>query len=315
MNTKRFLAGLTAAGMLMSGAVFAAEAQDDVMLISAPAVTEEATIVNGGAVSPVEAVIVNDIAMIPLRHVAESLGFTVTWHEDNWSIDLTQGAVFITMQIDADSYAFSRRAPQTLGAAPTLVNGATTYVPISFVTEILGGVYTNIENNLYEIVTPSHVTVAEILEDGALLVQDEVRGEVVVYITEETAIVAGDKEATVDAIEVGSELNIGYAPAMTMSIPPQTSARFIEIAAAVTEVEEETQEGVAFSGTITEIIEEMVVLGTPGEDENAIALIITEDTQLEGELEVGMEIEGLRSERATFSIPPQSVALSINIVK
>jgi len=309
-NRKRFFAALTAAGMLLTGAAFAAE--EDIMLIS-EAETETVAIVNGGAIPSVEAVIVDDVTMIPLRFVGESLGYTVNWNGENQSIDLIQGATFITMQIGTDGYAFSRQAHRPLGAAPTLVNDTTTYVPINFVTELLDGVYNKIENNIYEIITPSYVTVTEILEDGSLLVQDEARGEVLVHIAESTVITAGGKEATADSIEVGSALAIGYDAAMTMSIPPQTTARFIRVSGVA--VEEEATEGVAFSGTITEIVDDMIVLGDPAEDTEAIALIISEETQVEGELKVGATVEGLRSERATFSIPPQSAALTISVVK
>ncbi len=313
MNTKKFFTAATAAGMLLSGAAFATE--DEVMLISDPAVTEPAisTTINGGCIPSVETVIVNDVTMIPLRFVGESLGYTVNWNDENQSIDLIQGATFITMQIGTDGYAFSRQAHRPLGAAPTLVNDTTTYVPINFVSEILDGVYHELETNLYEVITPSFVTVNEVLEDGSLLVQDEARGEVLVHIAETTEITAGGQAADAEKITAGAALNIGYDAAMTMSIPPQTTARFIRISDAV--VEEETEEGVAFSGTITEITDEMIVLGDPAEDADSIALILSEDTKVEGELEVGMKVEGLRSERATFSIPPQSVALTISIVK
>ena len=311
MNTKRFFAALTAAGMLLTGAAFANE--EEIMLISEPAASEPAAHINGGCIPSVEAITIDDITMIPLRFVGENLGYTVNWNGENQSIDLIQGASFITMQIGTDGYAFSRQAHRPLGAAPTLVDDCTTYVPINFVTEMLGGVYNEVEANVYEIVTPSFVTVKEIQEDGSLLVEDEVRGEVLVLIADTTVIRAGEETATADAIKVGDALNVGYGATMTMSIPPQTTAKFIRLTDVV--VEEIEVEGVAFSGIITEITDEMIVLGNPAEDADAIALILSEETEIEGELKVGDKVEGLRSERATFSIPPQSVALTIQVVK
>lgn len=74
------------------------------------------------------------------------------------------------------------------------------------------------------------VTVVSIEEDGALLVNDTVRGEVIVFVTDETVITKGEQAATSADIEAGMELTIEYAPHMTMSIPPQTAAVSIQIA-------------------------------------------------------------------------------------
>ena len=74
------------------------------------------------------------------------------------------------------------------------------------------------------------VTVVSIEEDGALLVNDADRGEVIVYIAEETIITKGEQTATIDDIAADMEITIEYAPQMTMSIPPQTAAISIQIA-------------------------------------------------------------------------------------
>ncbi len=307
-NTKRIFAALTVTGMLLSGAAFATE--ENIMLIQEPAVTEPAPVVNGATLPVVEAVEIGGITMIPLRQVGEGLGYTVNWNGENQSIDLIKGAQFITMQIGSDSYAFSRQAPRTLGSAPVLYNDTTTYVPIEFVTEIIGGIYNQNEDKTYEIINPAIVTVTEVMEDGSLLVQDDYLGEVLVHIAD-TTVFANDAEITKDAV-----LAVGYDVAMTMSIPPQTTARFIRVE---NQVEVQETEEVAFSGTITEIDGELVTVGNPTE-EGAVRLVITEETEITGvasatDLKVGMEVKGTHSMAATFSIPPQSVAFRVEVVK
>jgi hypothetical protein len=241
---------------------------------------------------------------------------------DNLKVRYAKGAQFITMQIGNDAYAFSRQAHRSLGSAPILYNDTTTYIPINFITEILGGVYNLNEDNTYEIINPAMVTVTEVLEDGSLLVNDGYLGEVLVRIAETTTLTDGTNAVEASVIEAGMTLAVGYDVAMTMSIPPQTTARFIRVEnLPVEEVEAET---VAFTGIITEIDGELVTLGNPAEDTNAIRLVISSETVITdangnavsfSDLKVGMEVKGAHSAAATFSIPPQSVAVQVEIVK
>ncbi len=73
--------------------------------------------------------------MVPLRHIAETLGFTVTWDEDGQSAHLDDGTVNTTVTIGLDSYymassqAIGMSAPTALGQAPLLIGGDRAYVP------------------------------------------------------------------------------------------------------------------------------------------------------------------------------------------
>ncbi|MBP3361562.1 MAG: copper amine oxidase N-terminal domain-containing protein [Clostridia bacterium] len=75
--------------------------------------------------------------MIPLRAVAEGLGFDVQWNDALKSITLNGP---YSLRIGEDSYIKGRMAPITLGQAPVCVpvNGTgVTYVPAAFFTEVL----------------------------------------------------------------------------------------------------------------------------------------------------------------------------------
>ncbi len=84
-------------------------------------------------------VVVNGIQMLPVRAVAEALGYGVKWDDETKSVYVNH-AYF---SIDEDSYVIGRRAPQQLGQSPVLIAlpedaYATTYVPVEFFTDVLG---------------------------------------------------------------------------------------------------------------------------------------------------------------------------------
>lgn len=75
------------------------------------------------------------IAMIPLREIAEKLGYKLVWNSDTQSIELTKEAQWTKVTIGKDSYNFARMMIE-LGAAPELKEGKT-YVPIDFLKQVL----------------------------------------------------------------------------------------------------------------------------------------------------------------------------------
>lgn len=93
--------------------------------------------VNGERVDAVACV------MVPLRAVAEPLGFTVTW--DNGSVLVDNGVIHTRVTIGTDRYAITTSrpdlvgmsAPFSLGAAPYVLDGVT-YVPLGLFNALLG---------------------------------------------------------------------------------------------------------------------------------------------------------------------------------
>lgn len=71
--------------------------------------------------------------MVPLRAVAEALGYELTWESETMTI---RAGKAISLQIGQDNYLFARMAPIQLGTAPQLVDGLT-YVPLSFFKEVI----------------------------------------------------------------------------------------------------------------------------------------------------------------------------------
>lgn len=75
--------------------------------------------------------------MLPLRPVAEAMGFKVTWDKENYSATLTNGEIQSIVQVGFDLYTYTSvkaigmSTPFSEGAAPRLIDG-TVYVPVGY---------------------------------------------------------------------------------------------------------------------------------------------------------------------------------------
>lgn len=311
-NFKKVTATTALAAMVMTGSVFANQTEVEVAepQIITPFVTN------------VE--VINDVEMLPLRSTAEHFGYKVDWFEESQSVSLTKGAQYITFAIDTDAYSFSRTAPQPLGAAPVLFNDCTTYVPKAFFTDLLGLDCVEHTDGL-ELALPNIVSVIEITEDG-ILVADEVYGEVLVLIGEDTKITANGEEASAEAIAPEMLLNVKYSEQMTRSIPPQTTAISIELLNLPVENEEINEEIAeeekAIGSAKINSVEDGAIVVTD-EVRGEVIVFVTEETKITkdgeeisaNELKADMEITIEYAAHMTMSIPPQTSAVSIEIVK
>lgn len=336
---KTTIAGILLAGTLASGSAFAeynhdgtVNVQGDIMTISEPLVVAPMTkpiykIFVNGEMLDAPTYVEGEHIMLPLRAICESLGYQVDYDNESTMISLTRDAQFITMYPTKDEYTFSKMAPVSLGIAPCLIENRT-YVPVSFVKEILQSADCTVEQNgEIKITDPKEVennyrvvTALEDAKDGAVLVTDEILGEVLVSFQEET-IFQGIGQ---NDIKKDTEFMVEYLDnATTMSLPAQAIAKNVMSVVLYEEVfatEEAT--GVAFEGTITEVGEDFVVLTTANGE---IRLNISEETLIRhtmnrrlyriDDLETGMKISGTHAEAATFSLPPQSAALEIVIAE
>lgn len=333
-DIKKVIASLTAAGVFVcGGAVFADEpVTTEPITAPSPVVGEETTAVYNGGSTIVGYKEIDGHKMVPLRALAESLNYTVTWIDEEQKVVLNRGAQEIGMYIGQDSYYFSKMMPASVGAAPVLVDDSTTYVPVEFVTEIMGAHVYDSGDEMLTAAQAALVSVNSVNTDEngytSISVQEVPRGEVIVYISEDTEIVVNGAEGTIDDVKALSEnqnVNVYYGVAMTMSIPPQTTALRIEIGNefnaedAAEDVADDIQT-VDFSGVITEVGEDFVVIDDNGTERR---LNIDDEVQIKGtvdkriykidDLTVGSKISGVRGAFETRSIPPQSPAVSIVI--
>ena len=95
-------------------------------------VEEMDIVVNNETINAPRAYMKDGTVMVPLRYIAEALGFQVQWERATRSIMLGRT---ISLSIGNDYYTYARMAPITLGMAPELKDGIT-FVPLNFFTEV-----------------------------------------------------------------------------------------------------------------------------------------------------------------------------------
>ena len=76
------------------------------------------------------------VKMLPLRAIAENLGFDVNWNNDNQSIDVTKGVEHYTLYIGRDEYSLNENNVVALGMSPEIVESRT-FVPYTFFEKVL----------------------------------------------------------------------------------------------------------------------------------------------------------------------------------
>lgn len=118
--------------------------------IPAQTVPEKVILLNGNKLKSMDKIIINDeeitlnkpmyinengVIMVPLRQMAEALGYKVIWNEENRSVEVVKGANWFLVKIGKDDYNLAKSIVK-LGTAPELIDW-TTYVPLDFV-ELIG---------------------------------------------------------------------------------------------------------------------------------------------------------------------------------
>lgn len=256
---------------------------------------------------------VDNVIMVPLRSNAESLGYTVEWNGETSTVSIISGARSATFTIGEDAYTVAKTAPMSLGSAPILFGGDTTYVPLTFFTELLD-INARPDGDGYVLTAPNFVTVKSIEEDGSLLVEDENYGEVIVKFDVNTEITADGKPAERDMLAAGQLLDIEYNGIMTRSIPPQTTAVRIDI--------QNVPEIVEYhDAKILSVDAEQKSITVSDENFDEIIVFLTEETFVTcgtapagfADLAEGQEIVISYADYMTASIPPQTKAVSISI--
>ncbi len=106
----------------------------------------ELTMISQGDIAIGQAKIQDSVVMVPLRQVAETLGFTVTWHPAERSVHLTNNIRQATVTLGVDSYNYSSAQPGLIGmSAPTSLGAAayelegTTWIPAEFFNLLVEG--------------------------------------------------------------------------------------------------------------------------------------------------------------------------------
>lgn len=132
---KKVISVILTCGLLTTGAAAFAEG-GELLLTAAPEQKEYSVVINNEKLNLGESKVFESEKniMLPLRKVAEKLGFKVEWNDERKGVTLDDGTVNTTVYIGEDTYymassiAIGMSAPTPLGTAPVLKN-STTYVP------------------------------------------------------------------------------------------------------------------------------------------------------------------------------------------
>ncbi|MFV0520664.1 MAG: copper amine oxidase N-terminal domain-containing protein [Lachnospirales bacterium] len=114
---------------------------------------KEENLVVDGVITDIEYINVADgRVVVPLRDTFEYLGYDVVWNNDTRSVDLTNGAIFTSVTLGVDNYAYGKMAPVNLGLAPMLIDEVT-YVPVEIFTQVFPYEYQYASNGYLSLVT------------------------------------------------------------------------------------------------------------------------------------------------------------------
>lgn len=97
-------------------------------------------VVNGKALADGDAAVYTQEAgkaLVPLRIVAETLGFELKWNGEEQSVELAKGAQWTIVRVGKDEYVYNKMAPISLGAGPVIQDDGRMFVPVSFFSDIL----------------------------------------------------------------------------------------------------------------------------------------------------------------------------------
>lgn len=243
-NFKKIAAiAMTSTLLLTSASVFANDnSENDIMLISSNPDTATYLSVGGLNVSGENVKVIKDEngTMVPLRKVMESLGFTVEWDNDTQTVIMSNLPVYAELHTQEKSFAYGKRAADPVNERFEIIDG-TTYVDTKFMEHFDGIASYEDENTVY-IDYMHNVTVTSVDEEGYIYVNDPLmsslndingnvseEGNVRLAVSDETVVTYGNEKYDLKEIKAGDNIDVLYAPMMTMSLPPQVFAQKIVV--------------------------------------------------------------------------------------
>ncbi|UQZ34024.1 copper amine oxidase [Paenibacillus sp. PK3_47] len=267
--------------------------------------------------------------LIPLRSVAEALGFTITWNPKTKAVDLSKGTTFTTVKSGEDRYAVNKMN-KSLGTVP-VTKADKLFVPVSFVSEVLNQ---NISVEGQQIMVSSAVehqnetgVITAINQDKkypSVQIKGTGTAGLVLNLGEDTVIAAADgTKLDIADLQIGMTIEAEHANFATLSLPPQTPAYAITVQDS--KLQKDT---LGTQGIVEEVLTSedgslsIRIKGTGLTDtsQSEVVLRINADTAIVNEsgeavsgssLVQGAQVIGFYSPVLTRSLPPIGTALKV----
>jgi hypothetical protein len=195
-------------------------------------ILERELMVSGEIVySDVQMQVIDGVTMIPLRAVAEALGFQVTWIPATHSAEISAGPHWTSVTIGENSYFKNKMAPAPLSAAPVAIDGRILVPAEWFVTILDSGIKVEETslNYIDDMVAIHSGYVVEIEVDetfsqritiSSIEGSDDYMNHTIIHTNDAFTL-------TQKHFDVGDMITVIAPPIMTMSIPGQTSGHII----------------------------------------------------------------------------------------
>ncbi|WP_352399331.1 stalk domain-containing protein [Anaerotignum sp.] len=120
------------------------------------------------------AIIQNDRVLVPMRSIMESLGFTVIWHQETYTVEANKGETQLLLTIDNPIGTVNKQRV-TLDAAATLSEN-TTMVPLRFVAEYSGATVEWDEKNASVLITTKQVAQGNLTDSVVYIQTNKMQG-------------------------------------------------------------------------------------------------------------------------------------------
>ncbi|WP_421617266.1 stalk domain-containing protein [Brevibacillus sp. TJ4] len=267
--------------------------------------------------------------LLPLREVAENLGFEVTWNTALKAAEVRKGEIAGQVKL-GDAHQAQALSIQAVDHPSILVDG-NTYVSMSFVEEVMQAEVTVTEDAIsvteeeIDTAPPVTGTVTKIMkkEDGSIsFLLNGYETGIILHISDETKITGADgKELTAQDLKLGMKVEAVHPNFMALSMPPQAGAITIVVQDSL-----EVQDVLGTAGKLASVEttadgHHRILVEGEALNEGApekVVLVVDENTEIVNardqqpmkaeELKPEMKVYAFYGPVLTRSMPPQGVA-------
>ncbi|KAI7278299.1 hypothetical protein KC345_g6019 [Hortaea werneckii] len=267
--------------------------------------------------------------LLPLRTVADLLGFKITWNPVTKAVDMNKGNLYTTVKSGEDRYVINKMYT-SLGTAP-LTKADKLYVPASFVSEVLHQTMT-VEGNSIVITSvveyPKETGVITAIRNSGDNSSIQIKGTgtsgLVLNVSGDTVFNKADGTTlALTDLQLGMTVEAEHAMFATRSLPPQTPAYRITVLDSKVQTDVLGTEGnveemiKAEDGSLSIRIKGSALTGL---SQSEIVLRLSAETALVDEsgnavepaaLVQGTKVIGFYTPMMTRSLPPIGTALKV----